>query len=72
MYFQVVTQCTQNLKNLESWLDKAEQFATEKKFDALTAEMGERAHDTAEEIKGAAAVMAQIRERLAALEAKVK
>jgi ATP-dependent DNA ligase len=24
MYYQVISQCTQNLKNLESWLDKAE------------------------------------------------
>lgn len=33
MYFQVVTQCTQSLKTLESWLDKAEQHAAARKFD---------------------------------------
>ena len=24
MYYQVVSQCTQSLKNIETWLDKAE------------------------------------------------
>ena len=33
MYYQVVSQCTQNVKNLESCLDKAEQHASAKKFD---------------------------------------
>jgi hypothetical protein len=33
MYFQVVTQCAQNLKNLESCLNKAEHHASAKKFD---------------------------------------
>ena len=33
MYYQVVSQCTQSLKNVEVWLDKAEQFAATKKFD---------------------------------------
>src|SRR5215472_2109657 len=33
MYYQLISQCTQNLKNLESWLDKAEQLAATKKFD---------------------------------------
>jgi uncharacterized protein len=33
MYYQVVSQCTQNLKNLETCLDKAEQHAAAKKFD---------------------------------------
>src|SRR5258708_25474119 len=27
MYYQVVSQCTQSLKNVEGWLDKAQQFA---------------------------------------------
>ena len=27
MYYQVVSQCTQSLKSIEAWLDKAEQFA---------------------------------------------
>jgi uncharacterized protein len=34
MYYQVVAQCTQSLKNLEICLDKAEQHAATKKFDA--------------------------------------
>jgi hypothetical protein len=33
MYYEVVSQCTQSLKNLERWLDKAEQHAVAKKFD---------------------------------------
>ena len=33
MYYQVVSQCTQSLKNIETWLDKAEQFAAAKHFD---------------------------------------
>src|SRR5215467_15706784 len=33
MYYQVILQCTQTLKNLEAWLDKAEQHAAAKKFD---------------------------------------
>jgi hypothetical protein len=34
MYHDVVAQCTQNLENLLTCLDKAEQHAAEKKFDA--------------------------------------
>src|SRR6476661_842936 len=33
MYYQVISQCVQMLKNLESWLDKAEEHAAAKKFD---------------------------------------
>ena len=33
MYYQVVSQCTQTLKNLETCLDKAEEYAAAKKFD---------------------------------------
>ncbi len=33
MYYQVIMQCTQNLKALETWLDKAEQHAAAKSFD---------------------------------------
>src|SRR5262245_38902612 len=33
MYYQVVSQCSQSLKNVEPWLDKAEQFAAAKQFD---------------------------------------
>src|SRR5580658_1520298 len=33
IYFQVISQCVQMLKNLENWLDAAEQHAAAKKFD---------------------------------------
>ena len=33
MYYQVISQCTQSLKNLETCLDKAEHHAAAKKFD---------------------------------------
>jgi uncharacterized protein len=33
MYYQVISQCTQTLKNLETCLDKADQHAAAKKFD---------------------------------------
>ena len=33
MYSEVISQCINSLKNLETWLDKAEQHATAKKFD---------------------------------------
>jgi uncharacterized protein len=33
MYYQVVSQCTQSLKNVEASLDKAEHFAAAKKLD---------------------------------------
>ena len=33
MYFQVIAQCTQALKNLEALLEKAEQHAAANKLD---------------------------------------
>jgi hypothetical protein len=33
MYYQVISQCAQNLENLEKCLDKAEQYAAVKNFD---------------------------------------
>jgi hypothetical protein len=33
MYYQAISQCTQMLKNLESWFDKAEERAGAKTFD---------------------------------------
>jgi uncharacterized protein len=33
MYYQVISQCVQNLKNLETCLDKAKQYSAAKKFD---------------------------------------
>jgi hypothetical protein len=33
MYYHAISQCTQMLKNLESWLDKAQEYANAKKFD---------------------------------------
>jgi uncharacterized protein len=34
MYYQVVSQSAQSLKNVEKWLDKAEQYAAAKNFDS--------------------------------------
>ena len=34
MYYQVIAQCTQALKNVEGWLDKAEADAAAKRVDA--------------------------------------
>src|ERR1700730_846405 len=34
MYYQVISRCTQMLKNVGSWLDKAEEYAGNRKFDA--------------------------------------
>ena len=33
MYYHAISQCTQALRNLGAWLDKAEQHAATKKFD---------------------------------------
>jgi hypothetical protein len=33
VYYEVMTQCVQSLKNAETWLDKAEQYAAAKKFE---------------------------------------
>jgi len=33
MYYPIIRQCVQALKNLETWLDKAEQHAAAKGFD---------------------------------------
>ena len=33
MYYPIIRQCIQALKNLEIWLDKAEQHAAAKGFD---------------------------------------
>src|SRR6201987_2080394 len=33
MYYHAISQCTQALRNLEAWLDRAEQHAAAKKFD---------------------------------------
>ncbi len=33
MYHHIILQCTQSLKNVETWLDKAEQYAAAKSFD---------------------------------------
>jgi hypothetical protein len=45
MYYQVISQCTQTLKNLETWLDKAQQHATAKKFDVGVLMIGRLAPD---------------------------
>lgn len=33
MYYQAILQCTQTLRNLEGWLDKAEEYSAAKRFD---------------------------------------
>lgn len=33
MYYEVIAQCTQAVKNVEAWLDKAEEHAAMKHFD---------------------------------------
>jgi uncharacterized protein len=45
MYYQVVSQCTQSVKNIETWLDKAEQFAAAKQFDVRVLLNGRLAPD---------------------------
>src|SRR5579872_3574176 len=45
MYYQAISQCTQMLKNLGSWLDKAEEFAGAKKFDVGVLMTGRLAPD---------------------------
>src|SRR3984957_1249559 len=45
MYYQTISQCTQMLKNLESWLDKAEEYAGAKTFDVGVLMTGRLAPD---------------------------
>src|SRR6202021_1090351 len=45
MYCQAISQCTQMLKNLESWLDKAEEYAGAKTFDVGVLMTGRLAPD---------------------------
>src|SRR4030095_158192 len=45
MYYQVISQCTDNLALLEGWLDKAEQYAASKKFDVEVVLNGRLAPD---------------------------
>ena len=45
MYYQMISQFTQTLKNLETWLDKAEQLAAAKKFDVGVLMTGRLAPD---------------------------
>ena len=45
MYYQAISQCVQMLKNLESWLDKAEEHAAAKKFDVGVLMAGRLAPD---------------------------
>jgi hypothetical protein len=65
MYYEIVSQCVQSLKNLESCLAKAEQFAATKKFDIgvllnarLAPDMGNfiyQVQSACDYVKGAAA-----------------
>ena len=45
MYYQIVSQCTHALKSIETWLDKAEQFAAAKNFDVSVLLNGRLAPD---------------------------
>jgi uncharacterized protein len=45
MYYQAISQCTQMLKNLETWLDKAEEYASAKTFDVGVLMTGRLAPD---------------------------
>jgi uncharacterized protein len=45
MYYRAISQCTQMLENLESWLDKAEEYAAAKKFDVGVLMTGRLAPD---------------------------
>ena len=45
MYYQAISQCTQMLKNLESWFDKAEERAGAKTFDVGVLMSGRLAPD---------------------------
>src|ERR1700721_697050 len=45
MYYQAISQCTEMLKNLESWLDKAEEYAGARTFDVGVLMTGRLAPD---------------------------
>jgi uncharacterized protein len=45
MYYQAIKQCTQAVKNVEAWLDKAEKHATAKHFDVGVLVTGRLAPD---------------------------
>ena len=45
MYHQAISQCTQMLRNLESWLDMAEAHAGAKTFDVDVLMIGRLAPD---------------------------
>jgi hypothetical protein len=67
MYYPIIHQWSQALRNLEVWLDKAQQYATEKDFDVGVLLMGRLAPDmrdfiyqvqsVCDYIKGAAAAL---------------
>jgi hypothetical protein len=45
MHYHAIAQCTRALRNLETWLDKAEQHAAAKKFDVAVLMSGRLAPD---------------------------
>ena len=45
MYYRAISQCTEMLKNLERWLDRAEEYAGAKKFDVGVLMSGRLAPD---------------------------
>ena len=56
MYYEIVSQCIQSLRNLETYLDKAEHYAAAKKFDAgvlLTSRLAPDMHDFTYQVQSA-------------------
>jgi len=56
MYYQVISRCTQSLKNLETCLDKAEQHAAARKFDVgvlMTSRLAPDMHDFIYQVQSA-------------------
>ena len=61
MYYQVISQCVQMLKNLESWLDKAVAHAAAKKFDVGVLMMAGRLAPT-QQVTGGTVICGSIAE----------
>ena len=56
MYYEVIAQCAQSLKNLEACLDKAEQYAAARKFDVgvlMTSRLAPDMHDLIYQVQSA-------------------
>ena len=56
MYYLMVLQCTQGLKNIEAWLDRAEHHASAKQFDVgvlMTSRLAPDMRDFVYQVPGA-------------------